>query len=129
MVDEKPFDLHKFILQWLRRGSYRMRARTIAMTWARVSRGKYNCAKCNKTFGRKEIQVDHLIPVVDPLIGFVDWETYINRLFVDAAGLQILCKPCHKEKSKSENEIRREVKKKTLQSVSKKRSIKKGKKL
>lgn len=63
----------------------------------------YKCKKCKGEFPATEIQVDHRKPVVDPKIGFVDWNTYIERLFCKKSNLQVLCKVCHKEKTKKEN--------------------------
>lgn len=56
---------------------------------------------------REDTQVDHINPAV-AVTGFQDWNTYIERtLAVTVDDLQILCKSCHKEKSKKENEERR----------------------
>jgi hypothetical protein len=63
----------------------------------------YKCAQCGGEFPLKEVQVDHIKPVVDPTKGFVDWDTFIERLYCEKRGLQVLCKNvCHKEKSKAE---------------------------
>jgi 5-methylcytosine-specific restriction endonuclease McrA len=62
----------------------------------------YTCAECRKDYPAKEVQVDHKKPVVDPKKGFVDWNTFIERLYIEARGLQVMCKPCHKDKSKKE---------------------------
>jgi hypothetical protein len=65
----------------------------------------YACAKCKKDWPQKEVQVDHVLPVVDPGQGFVDWNTYITRLFCDKDNLTVLCLQCHHEKTKGEKEI------------------------
>jgi 5-methylcytosine-specific restriction endonuclease McrA len=70
---------------------------------------KYLCAKCGKLFDKRKIAVDHITPVVSPETGFVDWNTYIVRLFVTKDQLQVLCKPCHKEKTNLENTARRKA--------------------
>lgn len=62
----------------------------------------YRCNVCKKEFPSKEIQVDHIKPVVDPKVGFKDWNTYIKRMFCSEKNLQAVCKPCHKEKTKKE---------------------------
>lgn len=51
---------------------------------------------------------DHVHPVVDPATGFVDWNTYIDRMF--NGELQPLCKADHEKKTKEENRVRRGVK-------------------
>jgi len=76
----------------------------------------YKCASCSKSFPTKEVQVDHINPVVDPIVGFKDWDTFISRLFCSKENLQVLCLECHKKKTKSEKEQRD----KSLKSLSKK---------
>jgi len=78
---------------------------------SRVSRGKYQCAHCKEIFRPKEVFVDHINPVISITDGFVDWNVYINRLFVEKYGLQVLCKNCHDHKThKEENPERRKNK-------------------
>jgi 5-methylcytosine-specific restriction endonuclease McrA len=62
----------------------------------------YECASCHNEFVQTSVQVDHILPAVDPLIGFVSWDEFINRLFCPASNLQILCKDCHQVKTKAE---------------------------
>jgi 5-methylcytosine-specific restriction endonuclease McrA len=62
----------------------------------------YRCAECGKDFPQKGVQVDHKHPVVDTKKGFVDWNTFIERLLVEAKKLQVLCKGCHTSKTKAE---------------------------
>ena len=68
------------------------------------------CACCKKK--SKKLFADHKLPVVDTRTGFVDWNTYIYRMF--EGELQALCKKCHKIKSKEENRQRRETKEEKL---------------
>ena len=72
------------------------------MTDARQSRGKYLCNKCKEIVGTKEFQIGHKEPVV-PVTGWDSWDGFISRLFCPKSKLQLLCKPCHKAKSKKEN--------------------------
>ena len=67
----------------------------------------YKCAVCGKWCKRKRISVDHIVPVVDPDVGFVDWNTFVDRLFCSAENLQILCDDCHTEKTKKERAIKK----------------------
>lgn len=62
----------------------------------------YTCAACKKEFTSKDVQVDHISPVVDPDVGYVDWNTFIARLFCPKENLQVLCTVCHKRKTKDE---------------------------
>jgi len=90
----------------LRRLHFRHQPRKDALADARVKRGQYKCAHCGHIFGPKEIDIDHVEPVVNPATGFKGWDEYVNRLFVSKEGYQVLCKECHKQKSKEENETR-----------------------
>lgn len=71
-------------------------------TQASKPRVEYRCAHCGEWFMGKDIQVDHAEPVVDPEVGFVDWNTFIDRLFCPKENLTVLCKTCHKTKTDSE---------------------------
>jgi hypothetical protein len=46
--------------------------------------------------------VDHKDPVIDPVVGFTDWNEYIRRMFCGPENLQVLCDPCHAEKTRAE---------------------------
>ncbi|CAB5220827.1 hypothetical protein UFOVP244_42 [uncultured Caudovirales phage] len=83
----------------------------------------YKCATCGRLFhnrpGAKEIAVDHIDPVVDPSVGFVDYDTLIDRLF--NGKVQVLCnykgerdgkRSCHYQKTKAEREILKETNRK-----------------
>ena len=84
-----------------------------------VSRGVYRCEACKKEGsstlppleGRKRKRnnaaVDHIDPVVEPEVGFVDWNTYINRMFLEASGYQVLCYKCHAGKTAEERKRRK----------------------
>ena len=47
------------------------------------------------------MKADHIIPVVGPE-GFVDFNTFITRLFVEKDGYQALCEECHKSQTDKE---------------------------
>lgn len=102
----KPFNLKAFIIATLRRASYRFPNRNKAMQAARVERGLYLCNYCKKVFPRQEIKVDHVIPVVS-IQGFTTWDEYINRMFPEPEGFQILCEADHSIKTKMENQARK----------------------
>lgn len=67
----------------------------------------YRCAACQQEFTQKDMEVDHIKPVVDPIDGFKSWDEFIDRLFCEKENLQALCSTCHKSKSKQEKEIRK----------------------
>lgn len=62
----------------------------------------YKCASCTKLFVATDVQVDHIEPVVDPKKGFAGWDVYIDRMFCEIKGLQVLCKVCHTVKTDQE---------------------------
>ncbi len=112
----KIFNLKSYLIAWLRRGSYRVPARNEAKTLARISRGLYRCNICGGSFPNGEFAIDHIIPVIDISTGFTTWDSFINRLFVDATGLQLLCHTCHDEKTKLENKGRLNVRRRKTRS-------------
>ena len=79
----------------LRRTWGRSVQRQSALKAAKISYGNYKCAKCGKAYRRKDIQVDHKIPVGR----FVNFDLYIERLFCPTSGLDVLCVKCHKTKT------------------------------
>ena len=115
---------HKsFITSALRGAHGKWGVKTDVKKSARVSTGRYRCACCS-VIGpatlppvgtgrrRNNAAVDHIEPVVDHIVGFVDWDTYINRMFLEAEGYQVLCHACHSAKTKDEREVRTEMRKK-----------------
>jgi 5-methylcytosine-specific restriction endonuclease McrA len=80
----------------------------------KLRRVHFKCACCGEYFSSKDIRVDHIEPVVDIKVGFVDFNTYIERLFCDATNLQAICKNDHDIKTKIENKQRRKQKNKVV---------------
>lgn len=66
----------------------------------------YKCAHCSEQFPAKLVAVDHIEPVVHTTEGFVSWDRFVERLFCEKEGLQVLCKVCHKEKTAKERKER-----------------------
>lgn len=66
----------------------------------------YCCASCGVLFPAKSVVVDHIEPVV-ATSGFTNWDDVVQRMFCSAENLQVLCKECHRQKSKIENEERK----------------------
>jgi hypothetical protein len=91
---------------------------------------RWQCAKCGGYFGAREIDIDHIDPII-PLHGSLSKmsvEGLIRRVFGLQSRdslmynamwelqprdqvIQLLCKTCHRKKSKEENVKRRECKK------------------
>tara|TARA_R110000824_G_scaffold52818_1_gene146640 strand:+ start:10 stop:378 length:369 start_codon:yes stop_codon:yes gene_type:complete len=96
-----------FIKSLLRKGTMRWGPINVVKKSAWVERGKYLCAGCDQVVPltvdkKKNVFVDHIEPVVDPAVGFKDWDTYIGRMFCEQVNLQVLCKACHDVKSSEE---------------------------
>ena len=112
-----PGRVRSFITAVLRSGSRRWPPRYETLNDAKTekkinaSTGRlaqhFRCSSCLAEFPSKQVQIDHRNPVVDPVVGFVSWDTFIERLFCDKDNLQVLCKPCHKVKSKEESSGRK----------------------
>lgn len=67
----------------------------------------YHCNSCGSDYPAKEVEVNHVIPVV-PITGFDSWDGVIRRMFCEDKDLEVVCKPCHKAITKKENEQRKE---------------------
>lgn len=100
----------------LRRASRYWWAYSQAEANGRVSRGLYLCASCQEQFKRKDVQIDHVNPVVSTDGGVNDLNTYVDTLFCDPENLQLLCVPCHKLKSGIEQTMRAEARKERAKS-------------
>jgi hypothetical protein len=87
-----------YIKSALRRTWGRSKQRQAALNSAKIAYGTYTCAGCKKPTRRKDINVDHIIPVGK----FTTFDLYIERLFCDTSGLRVLCKSCHKVKTKDD---------------------------
>lgn len=110
-----------FVMQLLRRGTYRWPGRFNSLKKANQGRNQYLCAGCGGIFKKKEINLDHIEPVI-PVEGTEDFNVIIERMYAMEDGWQVLCsvpsesnggkpKGCHGEKTEIENEQRRDVKK------------------
>lgn len=111
-----------FVIQTLRRATYRWPYKNMAKNAQKLERGLYQCQSCKNAFGPKEINLDHIIPVIDVKNGFTDWNDFINRLFVKTDGFQVLCEElCHAQKSAVENDLRRTYGQKVIRTRKKKK--------
>lgn len=69
---------------------------------------EYKCAECSEWFMGKEIQVDHIEPA-GSLKSFDDLPAFAEKLFCEADGMQVLCKPCHQTKTNAERAARKKT--------------------
>jgi 5-methylcytosine-specific restriction endonuclease McrA len=80
-----------------------------ALRRVKIAPNQYKCEVCGNVFKLREVQVDHLEPVVEPTVGWESIRVFAYRLFSPSETLQVLCQDnCHKNKSKKENKVRRE---------------------
>lgn len=73
----------------------------------------FRCAITNKLYSIDQIKVDHIEPVVDPAVGWVDYNTYMARLFCPVSNLQVICNKEHDKKTKLEGKLRRKTNERT----------------
>lgn len=87
--------------KWAPRNLALKRARRVSQLKDKRTKWQYQCNHCMKWFKQKEIQIDHIVPK-----GRYSKETFfvwLDRLFCDVDGFQILCRPCHLKKTNKEH--------------------------
>lgn len=67
---------------------------------------EYQCNKCKNWFPEKEINVDHIHPA-GSLNGPTDLPIFIEQLFCEEPGFQILCITCHHDKTQAERKSKK----------------------
>lgn len=115
-----------FIKSALRQASMKWGPKNEALKEARLEKGWYRCAECGErvpatvkvvhptdgTYKRvKNVHVDHIIPVIDPAVGFTTWDSVIERMFCEKEDLRVLCASCHKTITDEEKRIAKERRK------------------
>lgn len=108
-MDNFPKDLRNKLIAHLRRVGYLNITYKSAMQSAHQGWSEWKCCKCGEIGKRSDLHGDHVHPVIDPEKGFIDWNTYMERLFLGP--VQPLCKKCHAVKTKEENKVRKERRK------------------
>lgn len=68
----------------------------------------FKCASCAGLFPASKVQVDHIEPIIDPVIGFTTWDDVVQRMFCEKENLQVLCLDCHAAKTAAEKQQRKE---------------------
>ena len=102
-----------FLINALRRASYRWPSRYKALKRCHIGRNEYYCESCGIVVPKKGIALDHVEPVIDPSKGWEDLDVYADRMLTnDEWGFQCLCHPCHDSKTSVENSIRKETRQK-----------------
>ena len=78
-------------------------------TRAKKDSVQYQCQTCKNYVGSTHISVDHIDPVI-PTEGFVDWNTFVDRLFCGPENLAPICEECHQKKTNEERRARQLIK-------------------
>lgn len=120
--------INNLIKKYLRNASLKSPYRQIVLQNAKVDASTHECSDCGcyvysgvsdknfaelkkkhikKCFKRGKVEINHIDPVVDPKSGFVDWNTYIERLFVKDDKMNALCKECHSKLTEKQNKLRK----------------------
>lgn len=60
------------------------------------------CSEWRRSRKGAKVAIDHIIPVIDPNVGFVDFNTYHARMWCDLSNLQKICGDCHQAKTNTE---------------------------
>jgi hypothetical protein len=120
-------EFKNFIIQTLRKASYRHKPRAEAQRASKCGVSTFQCACCGtwvytgkKTLEKAniavsegvnliagKIKIDHIDPVVG-VEGFdgTNWTLYITKMFCPVEDFQIVCTECHSIKSKEETRLR-----------------------
>ena len=102
-----------FVVSQLRRGKWPPKYAAIARAYVGMGTNPktgrkcklHKCEACGELFAKGDMRADHRVPVVDPHVGFVDWNTWVERCFVEAAFYDIICTGCHSVKTAEERAI------------------------
>jgi len=66
---------------------------------------RWQCAACDELFLSKDVEVDHIV-ACGSLKKFDDLPGFVERMFCEAQGFMVLCKPCHQLKTNNERKKR-----------------------
>lgn len=106
-----------FIMSALRRAAWPVKYAAIRQAYVKNGINKSSgrpcklhlCPDCKQLFPQSSMQADHINPVV-PITGFDSWDGVIARLYCELEGYRATCRTCHKAKSISENQQRKQHK-------------------
>jgi hypothetical protein len=104
----RTYNLSSNVRSALRRAWYYSPHRKAAVSAARVSYGRYECAECQSHVKPREYAIDHIQPAGSFSPDLKDLGNFAHRLFFGP--LQLLCNPCHKVKTAAERKARKATK-------------------
>ena len=67
---------------------------------------QYEGAHCGEIYGNKDTEVDHIEPA-GSLKTYDDLPAFVERMFCEVEGFQVLCKACHQVKTNAERKARK----------------------
>jgi len=79
----------------------KMKARRAYKGPSKRQKFEYQCNSCKAWFPEKQINVDHIKPA-GSLNSSKDLPGFVERLFCEVDGLQVLCEKCHDKKTKTD---------------------------
>ena len=85
--------LRSAFMKWPAKHTAKEKAKVITEEGAR-----WKCAACKELFLSGQVQVDHIVEC-GSLKTFDDLPGFVERMFCEAPGFQVLCKTCHKYKT------------------------------
>ena len=99
-------DLRRSVIAKARIEGHQDSSRPRVKKWA-------TCHECKQPTPEYLMQVDHVDPIIpiDSSLDEMKIDDLVNNVWCDANKLDALCKPCNSIKTKAENKLRRENKK------------------
>lgn len=94
-----------FIRSALRAAFMKWGPKNAAKLNAKIGYNQYTCASCEGVFGNKDVQVDHIEPC-GTLKKYDDLPAFVEKMFCEVEGFQVLCKSCHQIKTNEERKSR-----------------------
>lgn len=94
-----------FIRSALRAAFMKWGPKNAAKLNAKIGYNQYTCASCEGVFGNKDVQVDHIEPC-GTLKKYDDLPAFVEKMFCEVEGFQVLCKSCHQTKTNEERKSR-----------------------
>ncbi len=91
--------LRRLSLRWKPRNEYITSVRKPYKGPDKRLKWLYQCEQCHEWFARKEVEADHKVEA-GSLKCSEDVGPFIDRLLVEVDGWRILCRPCHKERTR-----------------------------
>jgi 5-methylcytosine-specific restriction endonuclease McrA len=105
MPKKKPLIPKSKIISALRRLWLYQGTRALAIKEAKEG-DFYRCKKCSRL--SEKVSVDHTVPVIDTVLGWQGYDSFVERLFCPQENLMALCDRCHSTKTSAEASSRKE---------------------